>query len=265
MTQTSDMRPSTRGSINPYRRAMKLLIDQFAWDIRPVAWISRAKLKRGRDCFSDKKAVIVCNGPSLNKTDFALLENTFCFGLNKINLLFDRTVFRPSCIVAVNPLVIEQNAEFYNTTELSLFLDSCALRHVGQRENVVFLRHGPEGFAQDCSLSVYQGYTVTYVALQLAFHMGFKDVGLVGCDHVFAATGTANATVVAGNQDASHFDPRYFSNGMKWQLPDLIESERSYLLAKKVFESAGRRIVNCTEGGALEIFERQTLCSFILG
>jgi len=252
-----------RPTINPYRRAVRLVADQLQWDLTPSAWLSRRRLRSWHNRFSGQKAVIVCNGPSLNQTNLGLIKNVFTFGLNKINLLFERNDFRPSCIVSGNRLVIEQNQEFFNSTTLPLFIDSVGVRWVKNRENVAFLRQGFEGFARDCSMTVFQGYTVTYIAMQLAFHMGFREIGLVGCDHSFAVAGPANKTVVSGTVDASHFDLRYFANGVQWQLPDLIESERAYLLAKKIFGAFGGRIVNCTIGGALEIYERLTLDEFI--
>ena len=74
-----------------------------------ASWQSRQKLKGFRNKYADKKCVIICNGPSLNEVDLSALENVFCFGLNKINLKFSKTKFRPNVIVAVNPLVIQQN------------------------------------------------------------------------------------------------------------------------------------------------------------
>ena len=68
--------------------------------------------------YSNEKAVIICNGPSLLKVDLALLKNVYTFGLNKINLLFGKSDFRPSAIVAVNKYVIEQNADFYDSTDI---------------------------------------------------------------------------------------------------------------------------------------------------
>jgi len=181
-------------------------------------------------------------------------------------MLFDKTDFRPSTIVAVNPYVIEQNRKFYNATQIPLLLDSCGTKAgIDFRENVAFLHSAafPGAFAQDCSVSIFQGYTVTYVALQIAFHMGFSRVALVGCDHSFATKGPANKTVESGDSDPDHFDPKYFSGGDKWQLPDLFESEMAYYKAKTEYEIAGREIVNCTDGGKLEIFTRASLESFL--
>jgi len=252
-----------RESLNSYRSAAGLVMRRLVWDIKPESWISRKKIRQWRNRFLGQKAVILCNGPSLLKVDFSLLEDTFTFGLNKINLLFDKSAFRPSCVVAVNSLVIEQAASFYNSTDIPLFLDAFAHGIVKRRPNVMFLHSIGEGFARDCSWSICQGYTVTYVAMQLAFHMGFKEVALVGCDHNFAITGVANKAVVAEGADESHFDPNYFGKGMKWKLPDLFESEVSYQRARRTYEAFGRRIVNCTAGGRLELFPRESLEDFI--
>jgi hypothetical protein len=118
-------------------------------------------------------------------------------------------------------------------------------------------------FARDCSLSLTVGGTVTFVALQLAFHMGFREVALVGCDHNFATPGPANMTVKAEEVDASHFDPNYFSEGVPWQLPDLPQSEFFYSIAKEVFQAFGGEVANCTDGGKLELFKRLKLEKFL--
>jgi hypothetical protein len=254
-----------RTTINPYRHAATMVLNRIQWDLSFESWLSRQKLKNCRDKFKGQKAVIVCNGPSLLKSDLSLLNGVFTFGLNKINLLFEKNNFRPSCIVSVNRLVIEQNRDFFNTTNIPLYLDSCATKFIDKSPNVTFLHSSfyPR-FARDCSISIYQGYTVTFVAMQLAFHMGFTDVALVGCDHSFSSKGPANMTVVSGPRDENHFDPSYFSGGMKWQLPDLAMSELFYKLAKDVFDAYGRRIINCTNGGKLEVFPRQELAKWLL-
>ena len=253
-------------SVNPYVIAARLVGGRILWDVRPESWRSRRQLRRLKDTHSGRKAVVLCNGPSLLKTDFARLQasGAFVFGLNKINLLFDRTTLRPDAIVAVNSYVIEQNRDFFDSTDIPLFLDSRATAQVRSRDGVTFLHAANiRRFARDCSTSVVQGHTVTYVALQLAYHFGFAQVGLVGCDHNFAEKGPANKTVTADATDASHFDPRYFANGVKWQLPDLLQSEVHYLLAREAFESTGRLLANCTIGGKLEVFQRMELEEFL--
>jgi hypothetical protein len=112
-------------------------------------------------------------------------------------------------------------------------------------------------------MSIFQGGTVTFVAIQLAFHMGFKEVALIGCDHNFTSKGPANKLVESSDRDKDHFDPNYFSGGVMWQLPDLALSEYSYSMAKEAYELAVRKIFNATEGGKLEIFPRISLKDFV--
>jgi len=251
-------------TINPYRTGLALILKRLMWDLHPAAWVSRSRLRAIIDSHKGKSAIILCNGPSLNFVDLESLHGIFTFGLNKINLLFDRSAFRPSSIVSINKLVIQQNAAFLNATDIPLFIDFAARRIVNARASVTYLHSsGIPKFARDCSVSICQGHTVTFAAMQLAFHMGFQRVALVGCDHTFAVKGRANTTVIAHGPDQSHFDPRYFSAGQTWQLPDLAASEYFYALAAEQYRLAGRLLVNCTSGGRLELLERRSLAQFL--
>jgi len=262
----SDINPllTQRPTINPYRYGAFEIWNRLKWDLNPESWRSRKRLKAYKNKYSGDKAVIVCNGLSLLKSDLSLLEGVFTFGLNKINLLFDKSNFRPSCIVAVNPFVIEQSVDFYNQTDIPLYLSSWGVKLIKKSDNVTFLHGSTQSeFPKDCSVSIYSGHTVTFVAMQLAFHMGFKDVALIGCDHNFATKGPANKTVVSEEKDYNHFAENYFAGGVKWQLPDLFHSEVNYTVARDMYEATGRSIVNATEGGNLEVFPRAQLSEFI--
>lgn len=251
-------------TLNPYRYAARIIMERLAWDLKIKSWESRSRLNKLKNLHQGKKAVIICNGPSLNNVDLSLLDGVFTFGLNKINLLFDRSSFRPSSIVAVNEKVIEQNAEFYNQTDLPLFIDSKADGLIKFRKNVTFLHSASiKNVTRDSSISVNQGGTVTFVAMQLAFHMGFEKVALIGCDHYFKETGPANALAKSGQEDVNHFDKNYFAGGQAWHLPDLPQNEYSYSMAKELYSAYGRELYNCTEGGYLEIFPRLSIKTFI--
>jgi len=262
--QGNELLINQRAPLNHYAVAARLLYRRMLWDVRPQSWVSRARIKTWKGTGQGKKAVILCNGPSLLKSDLSLLDGVFTFGLNKINLLFDRSEFRPSSIVAVNPHVIEQNRDFFNDTDIPLFLDAVATKQVRARSNVIYIPGSSERvFAKDCSMSLYASGTVTFVALQLAFYMGFEQVALIGADHSFATSGPSNQLVDAEEKDESHFDPRYFSGNMKWRLPDLFESEVGYVMAQRMYSAYGRNLVNCTEGGELEVLRRMGLADFV--
>jgi hypothetical protein len=267
MQQIEQFNRLQRASINPYFNALSLIKNRLLWDLNINSWYSRSKLKALKNTYKGKKAVIICNGPSLKKVKFDELidSDVYFFGLNKINLMFDDTDFRPNAIVASNYFVIEQNKDFFNSTTIPLFLNSDRDYLIKNRKNVVYINYSsiPRKFARDCSMSLFQGHTVTYTAMQLAFHMGFSEVALIGCDHHFETSGLSNKTVIAGEIDPNHFHPKYFADGVKWDLPDLLGSEYHYDLADKMYKQFGRKIYNCTDGGKLEVFERMSLVDFL--
>jgi hypothetical protein len=97
---------------------------------------------------------------------------------------------------------------------------------------------------------------VTFVALQLAFYMGFEQVILIGVDHNYATQGKPNTTVVSQGDDQSHFNTSYFGKGFRWQLPDLETSERGYRMTRLTYELAGRQVLDATLGGKLNVFQK---------
>lgn len=259
-------------NINSYKHALSLCAHRLNFDLDFRVWGSKQRTKLLSNKFNGK-CIILCNGPSLNRVDFDLLKDTqiFTIGLNKINLMFEKNSFRPNLISCVNPFVIDQNIDFYLNTDIPVFLDYLNVKKIGKlgatskKANIHYLHSADVvgQFATDLSGSICQGYTVTYVALQIAYHLGFTKVALVGCDHNFSSKGVNNSTITQTATETNHFMPNYFAPGSQWQLPDLLGSEFHYQIAKDVYEVNERVIYNCTEGGKLEIFERIPLDDFI--
>jgi len=258
--------------VDPYRDAFYLAAYRLRYDLDFKFWPGRKRIKQLHNNHTGK-CVILCNGPSLNSVDFDLLKESkvFTIGLNKINLMFDRTDFRPDLICAVNPFVVQQNVDFFLNTNIPLFLDYLAVRKSGginqliKRPNInVLYSSGVLGqFSTNLAGGICQGYTVTYVALQVAFYLGFTEVALVGCDHSFSSTGLANSTITQQTTENNHFILNYFPPGSQWQLPDLAGSEFHYEIAREVYKAKNRTIYNATDGGKLEVFQRLTLEDFL--
>lgn len=208
--------------------------------------------QRGKRCF------ILGNGPSLAKTDLTRLKNEFTLGLNRIYLAFPQMGFETSYYLSINDLVIEQCAEEIQALKMPRFVSWRAHRWLQPDENLYFLYTtytGPK-FARDLTGRVWEGATVTYVALQVAFYLGFETVILIGVDHNFTTQGKPNTTVVSQGDDPNHFHPGYFGKGFRWQLPDLETSERAYRMARAAYEAAGRRVLDATIGGKLSVFPK---------
>jgi hypothetical protein len=208
---------------------------------------------RGERCF------ILGNGPSLQKTDLSLLRGERTFGLNRIYLLFPDLGFSTTYLVVVNTLVIEQCAREMKDLAIPKYVTWRGRRWLSEDPGTIFLDTDytpPATFSPDASRRIYEGSTVTYVALQLAFHMGFEEVILVGVDHRFQSQGAPNVTVTSQGPDPNHFSANYFGPGFRWQLPDLEASERAYRLARDAYQAAGRRVLDATVDGALTVFPK---------
>ena len=208
--------------------------------------------RRGERCF------VIGNGPSLKQTDLSRLRNENTIGMNRIYLMFPELGFETSYLVTVNDLVIEQCAGDLQNLGMPRFVSWRSRQWLRPGPNLYFLHTtytGPK-FAKDVTGRLWEGATVTYVSLQLAYHLGFSEVILIGVDHSFTSKGKPNTTVVSQGDDPNHFDPGYFGKGFRWQLPDLDTSEVAYQRARLAFEADGRRIMDATVGGKLQVFPK---------
>lgn len=204
--------------------------------------------------------MLVCNGPSLNQTDFSLIRNETSMGLNKIFLGFKRLKFYPRYYVAINKKVIEQSAEQIRGLNCIRFIKNLGAVNPVPESALTYIIEplSEQRFHQNLSEGFFEGFTVTFAALQIAFYMGFSCVAIVGMDHRYEFQGNPNDETRLEGADPNHFDPGYFGN-QTWDNPDLANSEHFYAMAREVFETAGRRIVDCTIGGACPVFERSSL------
>jgi hypothetical protein len=212
-----------------------------------------------KDIHKGKRACIIGNGPSLKNTDLSKLKYEYTFGLNRIYLMFPELGFHTSYFVTANDLVIEQCKGDIVALPMPKFLSwrTHRLFPAGKSPAVfLYTTYDSPAFARDVRYRVWESATVTYIALQLAFHMGFEQVILIGVDHISNVPGKANTTVVSLGDDPNHFNPAYFGKGFRWQLPDFETSEIGYRLARQVYEAADRQVLDATIGGKLAVFPK---------
>lgn len=208
-------------------------------------WEHLQDTRRGETC------LVIGNGPSLNDIPLDFLRKYPSFGTNRIYLLEG---FTPTYYVSVNPLVIEQSAEQIKALEAMKFIRASQASMIPGAYPLDSVGH--KTFSYNPAAYIYEGFTVTYVCLQLAHFMGFDTVLLVGVDHSFQFDGRPNEEKIAEGADPNHFSPDYFSNGTRWNNPDLEQSEEAYKLAKVAFESEGREVINISTKTALDIFKK---------
>lgn len=259
------------------RRSFRRLTPTPFWRVGTAGWLAaqhallwpaatfhpwrRASLRQlatYKDKHLGERCFIIGNGPSLKETDVSRLEGEYTFGMNRIYLAFPQWGFHTSYFLSINDLVIQQCAEEIRALPMPKFLSWRARHLIRPADDTIFLHTtytGPR-FARDARSRMWEGATVTYVALQLAFFMGFERVILIGVDHSFKSQGEPNTTVISQGNDPDHFDATYFGKGFRWQLPDLDTSERAYQMARIAYEQAGRQVVDATVGGKLTVFPK---------
>lgn len=221
---------------------------------------SVSALRALEDSHRGECCVLIGNGPSLNKTDLGLLRGHFTIGLNRIYLLFPTLGFSTDFHVVVNRHVVEQCRDDLVQVPGRLVTTWPNRALMASRADALYLQKlsGPV-FSGDITSGVWEGSTVTFVAMQLAYFLGFSKVVLVGVDHRFFNSGPAHRLVTSSGADRDHFDPNYFGAGFKWQLPDLETSELAYRLAREAFAIDGRVILDATVDGALDVFPKADL------
>lgn len=230
---------------------MRAIPDVIAWH-GSAGRAARERLARFRDRHRGERAFVLGNGPSLARTDLGRIAGAVTFGANRIYLAHQPTYF-----VCVNELVLEQFASEIRLLSCPRFLNWNRRRLFGDDPFVSLDLGLADTFVTDPARRLCSGGTVTFVALQLAYYMGFREVVLLGVDHRFADKGTPNRTETRTEAvDANHFHAGYFPKGSKWQLPDLRRSELAYAMARRAFERDGRRIVDATIDGACTVFEK---------
>ena len=214
-----------------------------------------------KDKHQGERCFIIGNGPSLQRTDLTRLRGENTIGMNRFYMAFPELGFTTTYFLSVNSLVIEQCAEDFMKLSVPCFFSwrSHGYFRIDSPASLPTFLHttytGPK-FARDCRGRLWEGATVTYVALQLAYHMGFQQVILIGVDHNFATKGTPNTTVVSQGDDPNHFHSGYFGKGFRWQLPDLETSERAYRMARQAYESDRRQVLDATVDGKLTVFPK---------
>jgi hypothetical protein len=239
--------------------AIHRLGDWPAAEFHPVRRDTVRRLKALKDSRRGERCFIIGNGPSLRQTDLTRLRREATLGVNRIYLAFPDMGFPTTYYLSMNNLVVEQCAADIQALPMPKFIAWRSMQYLKPADDLYFLHTsytGPKFGGADITGRLWEGATVTYVALQVAFYLGFQTAILIGVDHNFTTQGKPNSTIVSEGPDPNHFNPNYFGKGFRWQLPDLDTSERGYVMARQAYEAAGRQVLDATVGGKLQIFPK---------
>ena len=207
-----------------------------------------------RNLHKGEIGVVIGNGTGLNNVPLDFLYQYPTFGTNRI---YEFNGFSPDYYVCVNPKIITQSQHEIKAVETLKFISNNAIyKGDAIRLNTSTTGHTLPAFSTEPYIWIPEGFTVTYVCLQLAFFMGFKTILLVGVDHKYKHNGKPNQLLVSNGNDPNHFSKDYFPKGYEWNAPDLEKCEQYYALAEQVYRNAGREIINLSDPTELDIFEK---------
>ncbi len=239
-----------------------------AWQAKwGLSRVNKRQLDALRGRHQGQRCVVIANGPSLAAMDLSTLEDEITISMNRAYLLYGNRLPMPRYFACINELVLEQFRDDIAALPMLKFLNWDRRALFRPDDNVVFIRTGlrlRDRFQPDLTRTISSGGTVTFAALQVAYHMGFDEAIIIGLDHSFTDKGTPNRTEVrTADTDINHCHPDYFPKGTSWQLPDLRRSETAYALARRAFEERGGRIIDATVGGECQVFEKGDLSELL--
>lgn len=200
----------------------------------------------GQRCF------IVATGPSLKNEDIDILykNKELCFSMNRIFKLENRR-WKPDYYVAVDTMFLRDYKEEIMEYPVDVkFINNFMEEEEQKNISLPYRIHCVTDdivlqqpmFSDDISRVVYGGATVTYVCIQIAIYMGFKEIYLLGVDCKYSKGSSKNYFFQDKENDhMNHNEDRMIL---------------SYQAAKQYADLHGIKIYNATRNGMLEVFDR---------
>lgn len=246
----------------------------------------QSQLAALRNKFLNRPCTVICNGPSLASIDPRLIKKTISIGCNGIYKRFSDWGFSTDFIVFEDVEQFEirapelgaiegtqKMAAIYNAYALQshdgwLFFNAprCAANGYYWSGDDVY----PQ-FSQDFASIVHLGATVTYIMLQLAFHLGCNPVYIVGLDHDYGKLPElfppGKIRITEKNYQfvkECHFDPAYYRIGDVIGVPHVRQQELAYAKALGVFASNSRKLINVSDTTKLQGIPRVSISGWII-
>lgn len=215
----------------------------------------------GESCF------VIGNGPSLSVEDLNTLYDNHidCFAVNRIFKIFPQTKWRPMYYVSTDHVLIRDILD--EVSELDIQNKFIPLQNKYYLGIVVkgahyFFRNDKRendqlnGFDLDCTDQVNIRGTVTIACIQLAAHMGYRHIYLLGVDHNFDKIITENGEVIIDPGVKNYFVEGYDDDVADEVVHDLGNTTRAYMDVQEFYPKHGVNIINATRTTKLNVFPK---------
>lgn len=184
-----------------------------------------------------KECLILGNGKSLLELPESMLNTYPSFGVNYC-------LWQPNFYVCVDHDILTKHwfdiYDFVRNADFAFLpAKDKGTSPLYDLDNVCLVTNDRRTFKEE---RFFSGMTVTYVCLKLAYYMGFETVHLYGVDH---------------SPTWDHYRKDYPPGDVDRRAALMVEMEYHYRLAQKVYNQAGRRIINHSQPSNLDaIFQR---------
>ncbi len=228
-----------------------------------------------KDIGIGKRIFLVGNGPSLNDMNLDLLENEYSIAMNRIELLYPKTKWRPTHYIFTSSncqdnvwghkwsksILNASNEEKTTPIIWRKFKDAIETNGDGKLpQKTIWLDSITEypcgddrQFSTDAVDRLDKSGTTMNVALQLAYYMNFDEVYVIGCDSNWI---TATNTINTSEGDINHFHPDYHASIGNGEV-EFNRMNNTHKTAVKYFTEAGKKIYNAGYNSAITAYERK--------
>lgn len=243
------------------------------------------RLEKYNNIHKGERCFILASGPSINTQDLSKLENEICIGVSQFFLHPEIATIKPQyhCFAPQHaPFKDDTNTIIFNnyirnyTFPVKAFVGTSNYEY--SYEN--FLNKNPQYpvdaeyvyYTKSTPISENNQYderiwniskhpfslrTVIYLAIQLAFKMGFKEIYLLGVDHDYLSDITRTSNHHFYNCEQSYDDKVVLSQFTRerW-FAEYYNRWKEYRLIKEYLNHHNVNIHNATNGGMLDVFPR---------
>lgn len=213
----------------------------------------------GESCF------VIGNGPSLTTENLETLnkKGIDSFAVNRIYKVFPQTTWRPTYYVSTDAVLIRDCLDEVSAMPVEhKFIPLQNKYYLGIKVKGAhyFFRNDrrekdqPDGFSLDCTAQVNMRGTVTIACIQLAIHMGYRHIYLIGIDHNFDKVITENGEMVIDPSVKNYFIEGYDDDVSNEVQHDLGNTTIAYWDVRKFVDKNGIEVLNASRQTKLNAF-----------
>lgn len=229
---------------------------------------NKKELSELKNKYLGKRCFIICNGPSLKAEDLDRIHDNgdFSFGINLISGIYDKTRWRPNALIRFErALPTKRNMRLWSKCETDIIFMNQRdyVFNQFQKGKKIFAKVNTDRsllekprFSTDASDILYSIGTSTYLALEMAYHLGFREIYIIGCDMSYAVNLAKDGSIYYNKEGKNYFFeddnsiPKDIYPNPTWE--QIVALDYADIFSRE----HGFRIYNATRGGCCESFER---------